>query len=178
MEEKKDKIRRIDIKVKRMPNSLRKFIGEIMTDEEKFINFAESPVEALVKAHVPIDASKFTIEDAEHLVLVMGKLHAYVKLNKFPKDAKFDDIFNVGISRLGYAAYVSYESHTRTWVNITPHTVTYTETNRGIGPNFGRDGLRLEKFENVLVSPLISQSEFKETMSLIEKTVDSEIGML
>ena len=177
MEELKENIKRIDIKVKTLPLSLRKFIGEIMNDEAKFNAFAESPIAALVKADVPIDAAKFTREDAEHLVLVMGKIHAYVKLNKFAKGVKFEDVFNVVAVRRGAIAYVSPESNTYTWVNITPDTVTHTRSHWGISQNFERDGLSLERNENILTSPLISPRELIETIAPIEAIVNTKIGM-
>ncbi|MDD4162214.1 MAG: hypothetical protein PHW87_07010 [Methanothrix sp.] len=177
MEEMKETPKRIDIKVKTLPFSLRKFIGEIMSDEAKFNAFAESPIAALVKAGVPIDAAKFTREDAEHLVLVMGKIHAYVKLNKFAKDVKFEQVFNVYQERLGVNAYVSPESYSYTWVHITPDTVTRTHANRGISPHFERDGLHLERYENILTSPLISPQEINAAIAPLEVMVDAELGM-
>ncbi len=176
MEEMKKNTKRVDIKVKTLPFSLRKFIGEIMNDETKFNAFAESPIKALMKADVPIDADKFTKEDAEHLVLVMGKIHAYVKLNKFAEGVKFEDVFNVVAAPGGVVAYVSPESHTNSWVNITPDTVTRTDSHLGIGPNFGRDGLSLVKIGNVFTSPLISAKEFVAIIAPIEIVVDSKIG--
>lgn len=173
--EMKENIKRIDIKVKTIPFSLRKFIGEIMNDEAKFNAFAESPIVAMVKADVPIDAAKFTKEDAEHLVLVMGKIHAYVKLNKFEKGVKFDDVFNVVATRLGAVAYTYVESNSYTWVNITPDTYTYTRSHWGISQNFARDGLSLERNENIFTAPLISPEEIRIIIAPMEAEMNAKL---
>lgn len=177
MEGMKKQTKRIEIKVKTLPFSLRKFIGDIMNDEAKFNAFAESPITALVNANVPIDATKFTKKDAEHLVLVMGKIHAYVQINEFSTDVKFEDVFNVHEAKPGKVAYVSPKSHSYAWINITHDTTIRTRSHRGITPNFYQDGLSLERNENILTSPLISAREFEEMLAPIEIHVDAQIGM-
>ncbi len=172
----KARVKPLDIKVKRMPYSLRKFIGEVMIDEAKFNAFAESPITALVNANVPIDARAFTKADAEHLVAVLGKIHSYVKVKKFSKDVTFEAVFNV-VAEGGVVAYVSPESSTHTWTNITPDTVTHTRSHRGISQNFYRDGLSLEHHGEILTSPLISPLEFSAILNPMEKQVETAIGM-
>ena len=175
MEEMKGK--RINIKVKTLPFSLRKFIGEIMNNETKFNAFAESPITALMNANVPIDAAKFTKKDAEHLVLVMGKLHAYVKMNEFAEGVKFEDVFNVGEALGGSTAYVSPKSHTYMWHRITRDTYIKTSQDMGIGPGFYADGLKLEKSGEIFTSPLISPVEFNKIIALIEIEVNAKISV-
>ncbi len=174
MPESKARVKPLDIKVKTMPYSLRKFIGEVMSDEAKFNAFAESPITALVDANVPINARAFTKADAEHLVLVLGKIHSYVKAKKFSKDVTFEAVFNV-VAAGGVVAYVSPESSTYTWQNITPDTVTRTRTHRGISHNFYRDGLTLEHIGDIFTSPLISPAEFSTMISPMEKEIDAAL---
>jgi hypothetical protein len=168
--------KRVDIKVKTLPYSLRAFIGKIMSDDEKFNAFVESPITALVRSNVPIDPTKFTKKDADHLVLVMGKIHAYVKAKKFAKDVTFESVFNVATTRGGDAAYVSHESHTHTWIYITPHVETVSDTHVGMNQNFFQDGMvDLHMRENVLVGPLISPVEMTHMISQIETVLDMQI---
>jgi hypothetical protein len=174
MEEIEDK--RINIRIKTVPFSLRKFIEEIIADDTKFMAFAESPITALMKANVPIDAAKFTKEDAEHLVLVMGKIHAYVKMNEFRKDVKFEDVFNVTGILGGDSAYVSPKSHSFKWINITPKIYYFRESNLGITPGFKADGLNLEKVGEIFTAPLISPKELNALMASIERNVDAKIS--
>lgn len=167
--------KRVDIKVEALPYSIRTFIGEIMNDEAKFNAFAESPITALMKANVPINASKFTKKDAEHLVVVMGKIQAYVKAKKFAKDVRFEEVFNVVAGAAGAVAFVSPESNTYTWRNITPRTFTRTRRDQGISPNFHQDGLKLEQIEDIFAAPLISPAEFTQMLNPLETHVDTQI---
>jgi hypothetical protein len=172
--------RRINMKIrpKTMPFSLRKFIQDIMSDETKFNTFAESPITAMLEANVPIDATKFTKEDAEHLVRVMGKVQALVKMNNLSGDVKFEDVFNVVAETPGRVAIVSPESHTRTWRHISPDTVTITERDHGITQGFYRDGLNLVKIDEIFTAPLISRTELNDIMVLIENRVDTQMAKM
>jgi hypothetical protein len=171
----KKSTKRVDIKVETLPYSLRAFIGKIMSDEEKFNAFAESPITALVRSNVPIDPTKFTKKDAEHLVLVMGKIHAYVRAKKFAKDVTFEGIFNVVTGAGGAVANVSPSANTYTWTNITPDTVTHTRSHTGMSQNFYRDGIdRLHLRDEILIGPLISPKEMIEMLNPIEVVVDKQ----
>ena len=172
--------KRVDIKVKTLPYSLRAFIGKIMSDDEKFNAFVESPITALVRSNVPIDPTKFTKKDAEHLVLVMGKIHSFVKAKKFARDVTFEGVFNVVTAAGGDVAYVSHESHTHTWVNITPHVQTVSHSHTGMNQNFFQDGaiIDLHQYENVLTAPLISPLAMKTMISEIEVQIDKQLGMI
>jgi hypothetical protein len=92
----KPKMKRINLDLPLVPQSLKSFIEKAVMDERAMLSFIESPKNALTAAGIPIETKKLTRADCEQLIKVLGNLRNLVASGKLAKEFRFEEVFTTG----------------------------------------------------------------------------------
>jgi hypothetical protein len=173
-------IKRIELKVHKMPYSLRKFVEQTMKDDLAFKSALESPLKAMAAAGVNVDSRVITRADYMRIVGVLASLRGYVKKTDKEK-IKFEDIFNIVEAD---PSWNGKERETNTcenkkWDASEPSKSTDKGENncawdtfeKGVteeGVSFGED-----RWQEVIIGgPLINSSQLAEIMVQMDKSLN------
>lgn len=163
--------KRIDLKVSRMPYSLRGYIEKVVQDDRAFQSLLEAPRRSLEAAGVAIKTEDLSGPDYRHLIEVIANIRQYVQSNKIDKSARFEDIFVAAGGDFANRSSSTSAVENRKFNASEPARRASAGTNTGLTENFSESGILVDIDTFLADPPLLSKEDLNTVLASIDEGI-------